>query len=122
MRWPRATDKKRSTSPSSTAVAVSTFGSYRDCLARLRLDEALDLGLVVVGSHAGADGRVQSARGQPVARLARRFVLLEQGDDPALLNAEIVHAVAGLFCEPSPRHARLHLQQRDDGVLPGPTL
>src|SRR6266851_5096514 len=127
MRWPRATDKKRSTSPSSTVVAESTFGSYRDCIARPRLDEALNLGLVVLGSRAGADERVQSARGQiefararraghvevhvhggqPVARLARRFVLLEKGDDPALLHAEIVHADAGLLCEPSPQHARL---------------
>ena len=103
MRWPRAADKKRSTSPSSTVVAVPSFGSYRDCLARHRLDEALNLGLVVLGSHVGADERVQPARGQiefararraghvevhlhggqPVARLARRFVLLEKSDNPA---------------------------------------
>jgi len=60
--------------------------------------------------------------GQPVARLARRFALLEKGDDPALLHAEIVHADAGLLCEPSPQHARLHLQERDGVVLPEPTL
>ena len=121
---------------------MSTFGSYRDCLARHRLDEALNLGLVVLGSHAGADERVQSARGQiefararraghvdvrvhggqPVAPLARRFALLEEGDDPALLQPEIVHDDTGLLCGPSPQHARLHLQERDDDGLPGPTL
>src|SRR3984893_15269371 len=142
MRWPKATDKKRSTSPSSTVVAVSTFGSYRDCLARPRLNEALNLGLVVLGSHAGADERAQTARGQiefprakrgghvdvhvhggqPVARLARRFALLEERDDPALLQPEIVHDDTGLLCGPSPQHTRLHLRERDDDGLPGPTL
>src|SRR3984893_14590140 len=111
MRWPKATDKKRSTSPSSTVVAVSTFGSYRDCLARPRLDEALNLGPVVVGSHAGADERVQiHARANRVRAPGERdtwtfmfmadsrsrvlpgaSALLEKGDDPALLQAEIVH-------------------------------
>src|ERR1700720_3945358 len=69
----------------STVDAVSTSGSYRESLARHCANEALNLGLVVVGSHAGADERVQSARGQiefprtrraghvDVARLARRF-------------------------------------------------
>src|ERR1700730_18431994 len=85
----------------STVDAVSPSGSYRESLARHCANEALNLGLVVVGSHAGADERVQSARGQiacarakraghvdvhvhggqPVARLARRFALLEEGDD-----------------------------------------
>ncbi len=60
--------------------------------------------------------------GQPVARLARRFALLEEGDDPALLQPEIVHADTGLLCEPSPQDARLDLQERDDGGVPGPTL
>ena len=34
-------------------------------------------------------------RGEPVARLVGGFALLEKGDDPTLLHAEIVHADAG---------------------------
>jgi hypothetical protein len=62
MRWARAADRKRSISPSSTVVAMSTSGSYRESLARHRPNEAFHLGLVVVVVHAGADERVQSAR------------------------------------------------------------
>jgi len=40
---------------------------------------------------------------QPVARLARLFAVLEKGDDPALLRAEIVHAHAGSLGEPPPQ-------------------
>src|SRR5881628_2437780 len=93
----------------STVVAMSTSGSYRESLGRHCQNEALRLGLVVVVVHAGADERVDSARGQidprqaglvgvdvhgaqSVARLGRRFAVLEKGDDPALLHSAIVHA------------------------------
>src|SRR5256885_5726022 len=59
--------------------------------------------------RSGADERVDSARGlieprqtglvgvdvhgaQPVARLGRRFAVLEKGDDPALLHSAIVRS------------------------------
>src|SRR3989442_9176097 len=88
-------------------------------LARHCPNEALHLGLVVVVVQAGADERVDSARGQidprqaglvgvdghgaqPVARLARRFAVLEKGDDPALLYSAIVHAYAGSLRELPP--------------------
>jgi hypothetical protein len=140
MRWPRAADKKRSTSPSSTVVAVST-SSYRDCLARPRLDEALNLGLVVVGLHAGPDERVQSARGQIEFVRARRatwtFMFMADsrsrvlpGASPCLRKVTIPHCstprsctlAPGCLASPSPQRARLHLQERDGVVLPEPTL
>src|SRR2546425_4318622 len=103
----------------STVVAMSTSGSYRESLVRHCPNEALHLGLVVVVVHAGADERVDSARGQidprqaglvgvdlhgaqPVARLGRRFAVLEKGDDPALLHSAIVHAHAGSLRELPP--------------------
>jgi hypothetical protein len=42
-------------------------------------------------------------RGEPLARLARRFAVLEKPDDPALLHAEVVHADAGPLRELSPQ-------------------
>src|SRR5262245_5426323 len=79
-------------------------------------DEALHLGLVIVVVHAGSDERVRAARGrieprqaglvdvdvkgtQPVARLGRRFAVLEKRDDPAQLHATIVDAQAGSLHE-----------------------
>jgi hypothetical protein len=41
--------------------------------------------------------------GETIARLARRFTLLEKRDDPALLHAEIVHADAGSLREFPPQ-------------------
>jgi hypothetical protein len=99
-------------------------------------NEALHLGLVVVVVHAGADERVQSARGQiergrarraghvnvdvhggqPVARLARRFAVLEKADDPALLHAEIVHADAGSLREFLPQQRSNPFDPRFDRV------
>jgi hypothetical protein len=98
-------------------------GSYRESLARHCPNEALHLGFAVVVVHAGADERVQAAggqvergharrtgqvdvdvhRAQPLARLARRLAVLEKGDDPALLDAEIVHAHAEPLRELSPQ-------------------
>src|SRR5882762_9571235 len=102
MRWPRAADKKRSTSPSSTVVAVPSFGSYRDCLARHRLDEALNLGLVVLGSHVGADERVQPARGQIEFARARRAGTLWRRkpilSPEFLLDGDLLEARSG--CHP----------------------
>ena len=40
---------------------------------------------------------------QPVARLARRFAVLEKGDDPALLHSAIVQAHAGSLRELLPQ-------------------
>src|ERR1700730_16380450 len=98
----------------SNCSRIRTSGPPRleERLARDCPNEAPRLGLVVVVVHAGADERVQSARGQiecgrarraghvdvdvhrgeALARLARRFAVLQEGDDPALLHAEIVHA------------------------------
>src|SRR5437867_8496523 len=104
----------------STVVAISTSGSYRERLARHCPNEALHLGLVVVIVHAGADERVDSARGQieprqpglmdvdvhgaqPVACLARRFAILEKGDDSAQLHSVIVDNQAGLLRELPPQ-------------------
>src|SRR3984893_12994778 len=100
MRWARAADRRRSISPSSV-------GAWESGLVRHCPNEAFHLGLVVVVVRAGADERVQSARGQiecgrawraghvdvdvqrgeALARLARRFAVLQEGDDPALLHA-----------------------------------
>jgi len=74
--------------------------------------------------HAGADERIQSAgvqierrrspragyvdvdvyRGEALAGLAGRFVVLQIGDDPALLDTEITHADTGLPRELPPKH------------------
>src|SRR5947208_3084550 len=56
----------------STVVAMSTSRSYRERLGRHCPNEGLHLGLVVIVMHAGADARVDSARGQIDPRQASR--------------------------------------------------
>jgi hypothetical protein len=118
---------------------------FGESLARHCPNEAFHLSLVVVIVHAGADERVQSARGQiergrarraghvdvdahsgePLARLARRFALFEKGDDPTLLHADIVHADAGSLRELPPlviqaAAKRIAVIQRAPLVVAGP--
>src|SRR5439155_2972340 len=55
---------------------------------------------------------------QPLARLIRRFAVLQEGDDPAPLCAEIVHADAGPLREFLPQQRAERLDPRLDGVDP----
>jgi hypothetical protein len=101
MRWTRAADKKRSTSPSAV-VGMSIFGSCRDGLAGRRLDEALNLGPVVLGSHARGRARPiragRSSSRAPGERDTWTFVFMADsrsrvlpGASPSLRKVTIPH-------------------------------
>src|SRR5438552_6834336 len=124
--------RKASTRP---GVFWRRTSAESESLARHGPNEALHLGLVVVVVQAGADERVDSARGQidprqaglvgvdahgaqPIARLARRLAVLEKGDDPALLHSSTVHAHAGSLRELPPQQRREPVDPRFDRLDP----